>query len=293
MKLILFLLLIASLAAIGAQTIKTRSLLLGETAIIHSAILNEQRKILIYLPEQYDKSEPNKSRYPVVYLLDGGAHFARAADAIKQLREEKGKDIFPQIMVVAIVNTDRPRDLTPSNCLLGPDGERINEFKTSGGGEKFVAFIETELIPYIDSAYPASPHKILMGHSLGGLAVVNMLLNHTSLFDAYAAIEPSMWWDNWKLLPETREAMKEKNFTGKSLFLGIANTMPQGIDIKNVRNDVSPGTNHIRSVLALADILESSPNNGLKWNYHYYDDLDHGSVTTEAAYDALEFLFVT
>src|SRR5476649_1010163 len=124
MKLVLFLLLIASLAAIGAYTIKTRSLLLGETVIIHSDILNEHRKILIYLPEQYDEAEPNKSRYPVVYLLDGSAHFARVVDAIKQLRKEKGDDVFPQMMVVAIVNTDRARDLTPSNYLLGPNGEQ-------------------------------------------------------------------------------------------------------------------------------------------------------------------------
>src|SRR5471030_126710 len=112
MKLVLFVLLIASLAAIGAYTIKTRSLLLGETVIIHSDILNEHRKILIYLPEQYDEAEPNKSRYPVVYLLDGDAHFARVAEAIKQLR--KVNEAFPQLMVVAIVNTDRARDLTPS-----------------------------------------------------------------------------------------------------------------------------------------------------------------------------------
>jgi uncharacterized protein len=291
MKLVLFLLLIASLAAIGAQTIKTRSLLLGETAIIYSAILNEHRKILIYPPEQYDETEPNKTLYPVVYLFDGGAHFARGIDAIKQLR--KVNEAFPQMMVVAIVNTDRPRDLTPSNYLLGPNGEPISEFKTSGGGEKFAVFIENELIPYVDSSYPTDPHKILMGHSLGGLAVLNMLLNHPLLFDAYVAIDPSMWWDEWKLLPETREALKQKKFNGKSLFLGIANTMPQGMNIKDVRNDTSPATNHIRSVFALADILEHHSNDGLKWSYRYYDDHDHGSVTAKAAYDALEFLFAT
>ena len=291
MKLVLFLLLIVSLAAIGAQTIKTRRLLLGETAIIHSAILNEYRKLLIYLPKQYNEAKPNKSRYPVIYLLDGGAHFARVVDAIKQLREVN--KAFPPLMVVAIVNTDRARDLTPSNYLLGPNKEPISDFKTSGGGEQFADFIEKELVPYIHALYPADTHKTLMGHSLGGLAVVNILLKHPLFFDAYVAIDPSMWWDDWKLLPEIRDALKQKSFNGKVLFVGIANTMPQGTDIKDVRKDISPETNHIRSVLEFADILEHSPSTGLKWSYRYYENHDHGSVTAKAAYDALEFLFVT
>jgi hypothetical protein len=42
-----------------------------------------------------------------------------------------------------------------------------------------------------------------------------------------------MWWDNQQLLSEAKKALEEKNFTGTSLYLGIANTMEEGMDIKS------------------------------------------------------------
>ena len=33
-----------------------------------------------------------------------------------------------------------------------------------------------------------------------GLTVLNSLLNHTSLFTSYVAIDPSVWWDNQALM---------------------------------------------------------------------------------------------
>ncbi|HEX3386461.1 MAG TPA: alpha/beta hydrolase-fold protein, partial [Mucilaginibacter sp.] len=88
-------------------------------------------------------------------------------------------------------NTNRMRDLTPTN--VPPD-------KSSGGGEKFTDFIKTELMPHIDSIYPTASYKMLIGHSLGGLMAINTLINHPEMFNAYVAIDPSMWWDDRKLL---------------------------------------------------------------------------------------------
>ena len=261
------------------------------TDSIYSTILNEKRKIWVYVPPSINNTALNKQHYPVVYLLDGDGHFSSVIRMIQQSNAANGNRIFPEMIVVAILNTHRSRDLTPTNYLYGPNGKRVKDFKTSGGGEKFIAFIEKELIPHIDSVYPTSPYKILIGHSLGGLAAMNILINHTNLFNTYIVIEPSMWWDQKKLLKQAHEVLQQKIFEGKTLFLGIANTMPPGMDTFKVREDISGETAHIRSIFELADVFEDNPENGLNFKYKYYNEENHGSIPAIAHYDALHFLF--
>jgi uncharacterized protein len=66
---------------------------------------------------------------------------------------------------------------------------------------------------------------------------VNTLLNHTKLFNGYIAIDPSMTWDNMKLLKQAEEQLAQKNFEGTSFFLSIAN---QGYsDTDSLKDDAS------------------------------------------------------
>jgi predicted alpha/beta superfamily hydrolase len=286
--LIIFLLLALSFADV--QTIKDNHIM-GHTDSIYSKILNEKRKIQIYLPTNATNTAFIKHHYPVVYLLDGDVNFTSVAEIIQQLSGANGNRVCPEMIVVGIANTNRTRDLTPTNSLFGPIGKRDTSFKTSGGGEKFIAFIEKELMPHIDSLYPASPYKVLIGHSLGGLIAMDILINHNNMFNAYILIDPSMWWDQKKLLNQAQQVLKKKILKGKTLFLGIANTMPPGMDTVEVRKDTSGYTAHIRSILELADIFKSNPANGLNFKYKYYHEENHNSVQTIATYDALHFLF--
>lgn len=258
---------------------------IGKKDSIYSKILGEERKIWIYLPADAQQS---KNKYPVVYLLDGDSHFASVSGMVQYLN---GVGVSPDMIVVAILNTDRPRDLTPTHSLLMPDGSKNNDLKTTGGGEKFISFIQKELMPYIQSTYPAAPYKMLIGHSLGGLTAMNILIHHPDLFNAYVAIDPSMWWDNKKLLNQADKVFADQKFNGKSLFLGIANTMPPGMDTLQVRIDSTGGTGHIRSILELKDMLQRDKANGLTFGYKYYKDDDHGSVPFITEYDAFHFLF--
>jgi hypothetical protein len=202
-----------------------------------------------------------------------------------------GNTICPEMIVVGIPNTDRTRDLTPTHIISDPPFADSTFSKTSGGGEKFIAFIEKELIPHIDSIYPAQPYRMLIGHSLGGLTVMNAFVHHTKLFNAYVSIDPSMWWDNKKLLIETKNALATRDFKGTSLFLGIANTMPDGMDTLKARTDTTLDTRHIRAILELSSYLNGSKKNALKSKSKYYGSDDHGSVPLIAEYDALHFIF--
>jgi predicted alpha/beta superfamily hydrolase len=105
-------------------------------------------------------------------------------------------------------------------------------------GRKVYFFHRKRTDPHIDSLYPTQPYRTFIGIPLVDWPDAN-LVHHTSLFNAYIAIDPSMWWDNQRLLTETKKALEEKKFTGTSLYLGIANTMEDGMEYKKVKKDTS------------------------------------------------------
>lgn len=263
-------------------------IVIGSIDSLHSKILGETRKIWVYVPNSNKIFA--RQRYPVVYLLDGEGHFYSVMGMIQQLSEVNGNMILPQMILIGITNTDRTRDLTPSHGAS--DGEIDTAYtKTSGGGEKFTSFLEEELIPYVDSLYPATPYRTLIGHSFGGLMVINTLINHTKLFNSYISIDPSMWWDNRRLLNQAGSVLAEKDFTGRSLYLGIANTIDPELDTNKVKTDTALATRHIRSILELSRSLKENKKNNLRYGWKYYNNDDHGSVPLITEYDGFRFIF--
>jgi uncharacterized protein len=282
-KSLLSLLLIAYTCKANAQT--DNKITIGTIDSIQSKVLNENRKIWVYMP----KSKENK-RYPVLYLMDGDGHFSSVVGMMQQLSTVNGNTICPEMIVVGIPNTDRMRDLTPTH--VEADAYLKSDFlKKTGGGEAFISFIEKELMPHIESKYPTEPYKMFIGHSLGGLMVMQALVYHPELFNAYVAIDPSMWWDNNKLLKQSKKIFTDKKFDGKSLFIGIANTMDEGMSLEKVQKDTSNDSRHIRSILELRDDLARNKQNGLKFQSKYYGDDTHSSVALITEYDALHFIF--
>jgi predicted alpha/beta superfamily hydrolase len=275
-----------AMLAFSQGKVEKESIIIGKTDSVQSAILGENRKIWVHVPDG-----AGKERFPVVYLLDGDGHFSSVVGMIQQLSTINGNTMCPKMIVVGIPNTDRTRDLTPTHMDIDPMMNDSASVRTSGGGEKFIAFLEKELMPFIEAKYPTAPYKMLIGHSFGGLAVMQTFTHHNSLFNAYITIDPSMWWDDRKLLNETKTFLKNTNLEGKSLYLGIANTMEEGMDIKNVGKDNSKETDHIRAILELQTALESNQQNGLKYRGKYYAEDTHGSAPLITTYDALRFIF--
>ena len=273
------------LLSLQAQT--SNSVNIGAIDSIHSKVLNEQRKNWVHLPPS--ASWDKKKKYPVVYVLDAEKCFTSVVGMIDYLSSVNGNDICPEMVVVGIPNTNRTRDLTPTRVT---SGLFINDdmAKNSGGGEMFTAFMENELVPHIDSIYPTLTYRVLLGHSLGGIMAINALVHHKNLFRGYVAVDPSMWWDQQKLLREARQTLQSDTYPGVSLFLGMANTLPPGMDTISIKNDTNSGTIHSRSILQLRDCIMGS-RGGLKANFKYYNEDSHGSVFLIATYDALHFIF--
>src|SRR6188474_1726366 len=119
---------------------------------IRSEILRESRKILIHLPDGYDTS---KQAYTVLYRLDGSQNSLFGTVAVANRMTD-----IQQIIIVAIENVNRDRDMMPL---------KSGYYSGTIGGEKFLSFIETELIPAIESKYRTNHKRILCGQSLSGL----------------------------------------------------------------------------------------------------------------------------
>lgn len=252
------------------------NIVIGKKEVIYSKMLNENRKIWIYTPNISSQSASTNKKYPVLYLLDGDAHFYSTVGIVQQFSQANGNGVLPEMIVVGIENTNRLRDFIPSSDVTKPN--------------PFVSFLSSELIPYIDKNYNPAPYRVIVGHSLGGLTAIDILSNNPTLFNAYMAIDPSMWYNNEKFLNNTLAQFPKQNMNGRRLFIGTANTMPKGMNISQLKNDKSVETQHIRSIFKLNDYLKSNTN-GLQFANKYYESERHNTVPLMSEYDGLRFVF--
>ena len=233
---------------------------LGVRASLTSQILGEERGYLVYTPPGYETGE---QRYPVMYLFDGDAHFHHVTGIIDFLAQQGH---MPQILVVGVSNTDRARDFTPT---------REERFPSSGGADKFLSFLATELMPTIDRQYRVLPYRIIVGHSLGGLLAIYTLLSQPDMFQAYVAISPSLQWDRELLLRNAQAAWSRDKELDRFLYFTLG-TEPENITAGN-RN--------------FAAFLDKRAPAKLRWSYHLMEREDHGSTPHKTVYDGLQQLF--
>lgn len=260
----------------------TRPVSIGIKDSIYSEVLKEARELWVYIPAAaHDNPD---QRFPVIYLLDGETYFHAFTGTVSHLSEVNSNSVIPDMIVVGIVNTDRTRDLTPTH-------DPSAHTQPNGGGEQFTSFLEKELIPYIGSNYPAAPYRVLAGHSLGGLFVINTFLKHNTLFNSYICLDPSMWWDNKRLLKESPALMQDDKLSGKALFVAVGSSMLPGMDSTQARKDTTGSSLGIRSVLELTDVLKDKAATRLRWEAKYYGEESHGSVPLIGSYDGLRFIF--
>jgi predicted alpha/beta superfamily hydrolase len=256
---------------------------IGEILSIKSEILEEDRPYWVYLPDSYNDETGFPSKYPVLYLLDGDGFFHSATGLVQYMSAGIYSNAqIPEMIVVAIPNTDRTRDLTPTHSTADDDGKEAPYLKTSGGGDKFLRFIRDELQPKIDSTYRTEAFNILVGHSFGGLLAAHALLEPEQIFQAYIAIDPSLSWDDSVVLRRARSVIESGGALQGRVYLTTANTVVPGYDSKLVDGPV------VEDVVAL---IQSAASPELHVRHDYYEAEDHTSVPTLSLYHGLLFVF--
>ncbi|MBK8609583.1 MAG: alpha/beta hydrolase [Chitinophagaceae bacterium] len=246
-----------------------------------SKILSEQRKVWIHIPNiNGGNDNTGRGHYPVIYLLDGDANFN---DIVSITEFMSNAGLCPPMIVVGVLHPARMTDLT-----FGTDKETPG---IVGNGENFMRYVEKELMPFIELNYPTAPYKIFIGHSVGGLTVVNTLIHHPDLFNAYVSLDGALWWNNQQIVTDAKTILANQHYKGKTLFMALANRMERGMDTLQVQKDTTEGTELIRSNLAFIHDIFKNKTNELRFKHVFYENDDHSSVRLIGEYDALRFIF--
>jgi predicted alpha/beta superfamily hydrolase len=248
------------------------------TRVIKSQVLNEERQLYIQLPESYESSSAYH-RYPVLYVRDGGKFFQSFAGAVQHLTSDATPHA-PEMIVVAIAETDRVRDSAATRSLQGFTGKTDQGFASSGGGGNFRRFLEQELVPYIDEQFSTSSYRIYCGYSFTGLSVIDEFLDPDSVFDAFLMIDPSWWWDDYSMEKRASASLPGRKFNRVQLFMAATSeSYPEKYFIK------------ARDIASLEGLLQRTRPAGLDFKFERYTDESHHSMALRALYDGLTYFF--
>ena len=266
----------------GKSKKKDQDINVGKKYSMRSKVLKEERPYWVYLPNSYDEGN-KKQRYPVLYLLDGDAHFQSASGVVQFMSSGiNGNCQIPEMIVVAIPNTNRTRDLTPTHTKIAYSGKEEAFLESSGGGDAFLKFIRDELFPQIDSKFHTVPARILVGHSFGGLLAIHTLLHDPELFQAYVAIDPSLWWDNQYLTQHAENKLRTIRKLRKTVYISSANTpkLPN-------RNP----TKMRKAIRKFVKTLDAARSVNFRVGFQYFDSENHASVPLLSLYHGLLYIF--
>lgn len=200
-------------AAAGVPHAAPQPIVLGETFRFKSEVMAQERVINVSLPADYGTGS---KRYPVLYLIDGGVDqdFVHVVGA-SQLGAAWGR--AQDAIVVGIATKDRRNELT------GPTADKtlLAKYPTAGQSARFRRFIRDEVKPMIGARYRTTGNDGVIGESLAGLFIAETWLREPALFRNYAAVSPSLWWDN-AALTAAAPALIGRAQDGRRLFVTFA-----------------------------------------------------------------------
>lgn len=255
----------------------SKPFVLGNIDEIQSKELAEKRTLNIYLPEGYNAADTTK--YPVIYLLDGSADedFIHIVGLV-QFNSFEWINQVPKSIVVGIATIDRKRDFTfPTNIA-----EDKKKYPTTGHSDKFMAFIEKELQPYIEKKYKTSKNKTLIGQSLGGLFATEILLKKPTLFNTYIIVSPSLWWDNGSLLNQDSKILQESYTQATKVYIGVGK--------EGLTPTAMPRVMEVDANL-LAEKMKETKSKTVDVHFDYLPLENHATILHQAVSNAFRLLY--
>jgi predicted alpha/beta superfamily hydrolase len=238
---------------------------LGVARTMKSMVLNEDRTVLVHLPASYDTSAKS---YPVLYLLDGTQAFLLEMIAItRRLGNDRNA---PEMIIVAIQNTNRDRDMMPVVASNYPGPPRA---------EAFLDFLEKELVPDIEKTYRTAQPRILQGKSLSGLFTIYALLAKPAAFDAYVACSAGWFPQNneYFVTLSTRAFRNVKSFAGRRVFMA-----------NSLRDQYDPDQTIHRQMIEFSALVKGKLGDAMSYRYETYRDYPH--VPFPCLYDGVRFV---
>jgi predicted alpha/beta superfamily hydrolase len=234
-----------------------------EITSINSLILNQNRKLFIYKPKNYN---PEK-KYPIVYITDAD-NLANYEVALQTLQQLSKFNLIPECILVGITQMERGKELDRNF------GEN---------GKKFSDFIFKELVPYINAAYQSSKYAILIGHSDGASFNHNLMFQEDNPFNAFINISDDL--------------QKRYSFMNNNTYKNTLNTYKNYFNNykgKEIKLFTASGNYDFWHRFAAAKTIDSlsrnHPNKNIKFEHKIYP-AEHNELVAYAMQDALKFVF--
>jgi uncharacterized protein len=259
----------------AADADQQKPLVLGHSVQLFSPELGENRVLNIYLPDGY--REGDTTRYPVVYLLDGGMDedFIHVVGLV-QFNTFPWVHRMPPSIVVGIVNVDRRRDFTYPTSI----GEDRKSYPSAGHSDRFIAFLERDLQPFVARRFHVNGSRTIIGESLGGLLATEILLKKPMLFQQYVIISPSLWWDNGSLLGLVSGSPLADGHVAVRAYIGVGK---EGIWPAQVPHVMEVDANLLADKLAATKKAEVF--------FDYLPQESHATIAHPAIFNAFRWLY--
>jgi predicted alpha/beta superfamily hydrolase len=238
---------------------KKSDFVIGDKISFESKVLHERKTIVVIPPYNY-KDRPDE-KFPVLYVLDPGNNLFSTFGIVNYYSDML--KIMPRMIIVGIVSNDREKDYLPAPS---------KDYPTGGGADKFLRFIQSELVTLIDSTYPASSDRCIIGHSAGGLFAIYALENQPELFNSFICIDPSLWYDDHSCTSEMPGFLKKNQNIKKSIFISLSNEKGMG-------------------VFPFIEVLEKYAPDGFKWDYVHYKSETHNSLGFKSICAGFEMIY--
>ncbi|CAL2056593.1 alpha/beta hydrolase-fold protein [Tenacibaculum sp. 190524A05c] len=222
----------------------------GKNYWINSKILKEKIEISIYLPENYKSTITN---YPVLYILDGQRYFL---NGVLYQHTLKWQDKTPDFIVVGIKTNNRQR-----RKLFSRDSK------------KFIQFLNSELVPYLENNYRTSSKRYLFGWEMAGGLAIEILTSIHNLFSTYFISSPTHLTDE-RLQKLSNKLSQDKNPT-ELIYVTLGSNEDWALS----------------SIEKLQKILRDNNSSKLKWKYELYEDENHHSTPTLTMHKGLNLYF--
>ena len=165
----------------------------------HSVNVGDDYTIYVHIPPGYDTT---KIKYPTLYLTDGDWDKNVASNSFNMLRQDY---VTREAVIVAIGYGERTN-------------QRNRDLEPKTGAPKFLAFIEKEVIPFIESKYRVTDDRTLSGYSYGGTFATYALFNRPGLFNTVCIGAPG-FSDN--LVPEAQKYFSANKDLKARIFIGV------------------------------------------------------------------------
>jgi enterochelin esterase family protein len=146
----------------------------------------------VYLPPDYDVE--TTTRFPTLYVHDGGEYLSRAR------------------LATVLDNLRHHQDIPPLIAVMADPVERMQEYWAN---EEYARFVEEELVPAMEARYRilAEPQaRGVMGASLGGLISAYLALTRPHLFSRVGGQSSAFFLEEERLSTLVRDLQTPLTF---------------------------------------------------------------------------------